>query len=153
GSGLTLGAFLRASSAATPLVRISPDNTVTLICKHVEVRLRVWTGLSAVLAEELGASWKQMRAEAVPSNEPTYGSLAFEPNSDVRGDRGSTPMASSWQQFREAGATARAMLVAAAAQRWSVRASEVTVSEGVVAHPSGRRVTFGELVGDAATQP
>jgi len=172
GAGLTLGAFLpgaeasaaaaakaagasgaAASSLASPFVRISPDNTVTLICKHVEAGQGVWTGLSAVLAEELDASWSQMRAEGAPAKVPTYGNLAFDPKGNVQGTGGSTSMASSWQQLREAGATARAMLVGAAAQRWSVPASELTVSEGIVSHASGKRATFGELASDAARQP
>jgi isoquinoline 1-oxidoreductase beta subunit len=168
GAGLTLGALLPASEAsaaaakaagpsaaslASPFVRISPDNTVTLICKHVEAGQGVWTGLSAVLAEELDASWNQMRAEGAPAKVPTYGNVAFDPKGSVQGTGGSTSMASSWQQLREAGATARAMLVGAAAQRWSVPATEITVSEGVVSHSSGKRATFGELASDAAKQP
>lgn len=167
GAGLTLGAFLPASDAgaaaakaagsaavlATPFVRVSPDNTVTLICKHVEAGQGVWTGLSAVLAEELDASWNQMRAEGAPAKVPTYGNRAFDPRGSVQGTGGSTSMASSWQQLREAGATARAMLVAAAAQRWSVPAAQITVSDGIVSHSSGKRATFGELASDAAKQP
>ncbi len=148
GAGLTLGALLptsadaaagtgaaakaagsaAASSLASPFVRISPDNTVTLICKHVEAGQGVWTGLSAVLAEELDASWSQMRAEGAPAKVPTYGNVAFDPRGSVQGTGGSTSMASSWQQLREAGATARAMLVSAAAQRWSVPAADITVA-------------------------
>jgi isoquinoline 1-oxidoreductase subunit beta len=169
GAGFTLGAFLSASEAgaaavkaagpaaaaslASPFVRISPDNTVTLICKHVEAGQGVWTGLSAVLAEELDASWSQMRAEGAPAKVPTYGNVAFDPKGNVQGTGGSTSMASSWQQLREAGATARAMLVAAAAQRWSVPASDITVSEGIVSHASGKHATFGEIASDAAKQP
>src|SRR5262245_59718700 len=169
GAGLTLGAFLPASPAsaagaksaagasaaslASPFVRISPDNTVTLICKHVEAGQGVWTGLSAVLAEELDASWSQMRAEGAPAKVPTYGNVAFDPKGSVQGTGGSTSMASSWQQLREAGATARAMLVSAAAKRWSVPVSDITVSEGVVSHSSGKHATFGELASDAARQP
>ncbi|MGH8241362.1 MAG: xanthine dehydrogenase family protein molybdopterin-binding subunit, partial [Steroidobacteraceae bacterium] len=61
--------------------------------------------------------------------------------------------ANSWEQLRQAGATARAMLVAAAAQRWRVPASGITVSDGVVAHSSGRSATFGQLASDAGKQP
>jgi isoquinoline 1-oxidoreductase beta subunit len=71
----------------------------------------------------------------------------------VQGTGGSSSIANSWQQLRRAGATARAMLVAAAAQRWGVPAAEITVDRGVVAHPSsGRHATFGELAPDAARQ-
>ena len=65
----------------------------------------------------------------------------------MQGTGGSTAMANSWEQLRKAGATARAMLVEAAAKDWGVPASEITVDRGVVSHaPSGRRATFGELV-------
>jgi isoquinoline 1-oxidoreductase beta subunit len=113
----------------------------------------VWTGLSAVLADELDAAWNQMRAEGAPALVPLYGNVAFDPKGNVQGTGGSTSMASSWQQLREAGATARAMLVAAAAKRWGVPASEITVVDGVVAHSSGKHATFGELASDAAKQP
>jgi isoquinoline 1-oxidoreductase beta subunit len=167
GAGLTLGAVLPGCSSgkesevtaasATPLVspfvRIAPDNTVTVINKHVEAGQGVWTGLAAVVAEELDADWSQMRAESAPAQVPQYGNKAFDPNGNVQGTGGSTAMSSSWQDLRQAGATARAMLVAAAAQRWSVPASEITVAAGVVSHSSGKRATFGELAGDASKQP
>ncbi len=168
GAGLALGAVLPgcspgADSAKTaaasgepltqPFVRIAPDNTVTVIVKHVEAGQGVWTGLSAVVAEELDASWTQMRAEGAPAQVPQYGNFAFDPKGSVQGTGGSTSMANSWQQLREAGATARAMLVGAAAQRWKVPANEITVSEGVVSHASsGKKATFGELAGDASKQ-
>jgi isoquinoline 1-oxidoreductase beta subunit len=164
GSGLTLGVLLPGCGAAPapaaaplsmPFVRIDPDNTVTVISKHLEAGQGVWTGLPAIVAEELDASWEQMRVESAPAQVPLYQNLAFVPlgvHAQVTG--GSTAVANSWQQLREAGATARAMLVAAAAEQWSVPASEVTVSEGVLAHAaSGRKATFGELAGGAARQP
>src|SRR3977135_1680186 len=94
-----------------------------------------------------------MRAESSPAKVPTYGNFAFGPKGSVQGTGGSTSMANSWDQLRHAGAAARAMLVAAAAQRWKVPASEITVSEGVVSHRSGKHATFGELASDAGRQP
>jgi isoquinoline 1-oxidoreductase subunit beta len=163
GSGLTLGVLLPGCGSAPgpsapalplsmPFVRIDPDNTVTVICKHLEAGQGVWTGLPAIVAEELDASWQQMRVESAPAQVPLYGNLAMGGKIQLTG--GSTAVANSWQQLREAGATARAMLVAAAAQRWGVPAGELTVSEGVVAHAaSGRKASFGELAGSAAQQP
>jgi isoquinoline 1-oxidoreductase subunit beta len=165
GAGLTLGVVLpgcgsagsgAGSAPAVPLVmpflRIDPDNTVTVICKHLEAGQGVWTGLPAIVAEELGASWEQMRVESAPAKVPMYGNLAMGGNVQLTG--GSTAVANSWEQLRQAGATARAMLVAAAAQHWHVPATEVTVTEGVVAHAaSGHKASFGELAGDAAKQP
>src|SRR5207237_3734321 len=70
----------------------------------------------------------------------------------AQGTGGSTALANSYEQLRKAGATARAMLVAAAAQKWGVPASQITVAKGVVQHQKGR-LTFGELAADAASQP
>jgi isoquinoline 1-oxidoreductase subunit beta len=168
GSGLTLGVVLpgwapaSASGAHTalapqpltmPFVRIAPDNTVTVICKHVEAGQGVWTGLPAIVAEELDASWSQMRVESAPAQVPMYGNFAFDPQGSVQGTGGSTAVANSWMQLRQAGATARAMLVAAAARAWNVPAAEITVSAGVLAHPAaGRQATFGELCAAAARE-
>ncbi|HXY96998.1 MAG TPA: xanthine dehydrogenase family protein molybdopterin-binding subunit [Steroidobacteraceae bacterium] len=166
GSGLTLGVLLPGCSSAgpgagtaapaapleMPFVRIAPDNTVTVISKHLEAGQGVWTGLPAIVAEELDASWEQMRVESAPARVPEYGNLAMGGKIQLTG--GSTAIANSWEQLRQAGATARAMLVAAAAQQWGVPAAEVTVSEGVVAHgASGHKASFGELAGSAAKQP
>jgi isoquinoline 1-oxidoreductase subunit beta len=93
GSGLTLGIVLPGCAKtgggaagggaagraplAMPFVRIAPDNTVTVISKHLEAGQGVWTGLPAILAEELDASWEQMRVESAPAQVPLYGNLAF----------------------------------------------------------------------------
>ncbi len=162
GSGLTLGLVLpgcgkgAGGAAAGPLimpfVRIAPDNTVTVISKHLEAGQGVWTGLPAIVAEELDASWEQMRVESAPAQVPMYGNLAMGGKIQLTG--GSTAVANSWQQLRQAGATARAMLVAAAAKAWAVPASEIKVSQGVVSHTgTGRKATFGELAGSAAKEP
>ena len=168
GSGLTLGIVLpgcartggggsagggaTAAPLAMPFVRIAPDNTVTVISKHLEAGQGVWTGLPAIVAEELDASWDQMRVESAPAQVPLYGNLAF--GGKIQATGGSTAIANSWQQLRQAGATARAMLVAAAAKEWNAPATEITVSEGVVAHAgSGRKASFGELAGRAAREP
>src|SRR5205807_331628 len=85
GSGLTLGMVLpgcgtgpggaAAGPLVMPFVRIAPDNTVTVICKHLEAGQGVWTGLPAIVAEELDASWDQMRVESAPEPVPTQVSL------------------------------------------------------------------------------
>jgi isoquinoline 1-oxidoreductase subunit beta len=165
GSGLTLGVLLPACgprsgsgapAAAAPLimpfVHIAPDNTVTVLCKHLEAGQGVWTGLPAILAEELDASWDQVRVESAPAKVPLYGNLAF--GGKIQATGGSTAVANSWEQLRQAGATARAMLVAAAGRSWRVPPSEITVKEGVVSHAgSGRKASFGELAGSAAKEP
>jgi isoquinoline 1-oxidoreductase beta subunit len=112
----------------------------------------VWTGLPAIVCEELDAAWGQMRVESAPAQVPLYGNLAMGGKVQLTG--GSTAVANSWMQLRQAGATARAMLVAAAAKNWNVPAGEISVSDGVVAHAGAtRRATFGELAAAAAEQP
>ena len=161
GTGLTLGVVLPGCSSkpggtasgglVMPFVHIDPDDTVTMICKQLEAGQGVWTGLPAIVAEELDAAWSQMRVLDAPAKVPMYGNLAFNPKGLIQGTGGSTSVANSWMQLRRAGATARAMLVAAAARRWKVAAGEITVRNGVVSHQaSGRTASFGALAGDAA---
>jgi isoquinoline 1-oxidoreductase beta subunit len=139
--------------APNAFVRVAPDNTVTIVAKHLEMGQGVHTGLATLLAEELDADWSQIRVEAAPADAKRYNNLAWGPLISVQVTGGSNSIRNSWEQLRRAGATARAMLVAAAAQRWGVPAAEITVDRGVVAHaPSGRRATFGELAADAAKQ-
>ncbi len=134
--------------APNAFIRIAPDNTVTIIGKHIEFGQGSYTGLATILAEELDADWSQIRVEAAPADAERYNNLKWGP---VQGTGGSSAMANSWEQHRRAGATARATLVEAAAREWGVPASEITVERGVVAHPpSGRRATFGELAPKAA---
>ena len=169
GSGLTLGILLpgcapgtgtgakgaaAAGPLAMPFVRIAPDNSVTVICKHLEAGQGVWTGLPAIVAEELDAAWSQMHVESAPAQVPLYGNFAFDPKGSVQGTGGSSAVANSWMQLRQAGSTARAMLVSAAAKAWNVPAAEITVADGVLAHGgSGRKASFGELAAAAAREP
>jgi isoquinoline 1-oxidoreductase beta subunit len=137
--------------APNAFVRIAPDNTVTIIAKHIEFGQGTYTGLATLLAEELDADWSQVRVESAPADATRYNNLLFGP---VQGTGGSTAIANSWEQLRTAGAMARAMLVAAAAREWGVPAAEITVERGVLSHGrTGRRATFGELAVKAATLP
>jgi isoquinoline 1-oxidoreductase beta subunit len=161
--GLTLGAGLAVGlqwshdplSAATKgaedfvagaFVRIAPDNTVTVISKHIEFGQGSYTGLATILAEELDADWSQIRVEAAPAEVPKYANTLL----GAQGTGGSTAMANSWPQMRQAGAKARAMLVAAAAQAWNVPAAQISVSKGVV-KAGNHQASFGELAERAAT--
>ena len=141
-----------ASEVFSPnaFVRVAPDDTVTIVAKHLEMGQGVHTGLATILADELDARWSQVRVEAAPSDPTRYNNLLWGP---VQGTGGSSSIANSWTQLRQAGATARALLVSAAARRWSVPESSLVVEEGVVSHSSGRRATFGELASDAAALP
>lgn len=121
GAGLTLGFRLEDTNAAsdtaadfTPnaFVRIAPDSRVTVVAKHVEFGQGAHTGLATLVAEELDADWAQVEVEAAPADASRYANLNW---GTAQGTGGSSAMNNSWLQMREAGATARAMLVAAAA--------------------------------------
>lgn len=166
-AGLTLGFALPGGTAAagrkfvpaaaapanapfepTPFLRIGADDSVTVISKHLEMGQGTYTGLATIVAEELDAAWSQVRIEGAPADAKRYNNLAFGPS---QGTGGSTAMANSWDQLRQTGAVARAMLVSAAARRWNVPAGEIQVRDGVVSHAaSGRQARFGELAEAAA---
>jgi len=133
--------------APNAFIRVAPDDTVTVLIKHIEFGQGPYTGLSTLVAEEMDADWSQMRAEAAPANAELYANLFF----GMQGTGGSTAMANSYMQMRKAGAAARAMLVAAAAEEWGVPAGEIEVAQGVVRHgASDRSARFGELAERAA---
>src|SRR5919197_4565051 len=150
GPGRTIGAFAAAPFTPNAFVRIGADNTVTVIVKHLEMGQGTYTGLPTLVAEELDADWSQMRVEGAPADAKRYNNLFM---GEVQLTGGSTALANSYEQLRKAGATARAMLVGAAAERWRVPASEITVTKGVVEHrKSKKRAKFGELAAAGATQ-
>jgi len=145
----------RAAKAATgsgdmaqPFVHIRPDSKVVVIVKHLDKGQGAATGLATLVADELDASVEQVETTYAPSNPEVYKNLLF----GVQGTGGSTAIANSFQQYRQAGAAAKAMLVAAAAQEWEVPAAEITVSNGTISHTSGKSATFGDLVARAAEQ-
>lgn len=123
-------------------VQIAPDNTVTVMIKHLEMGQGVTTGLPTLVAEELDADWSQMRFAFAPADAAKYKNLA----SGMQGTGCSTAVANYFEQLRTVGAKARAMLVQAAAQTWKVPAAEITVSKGVLSHAAtNRSATFGEF--------
>ncbi|WP_438750237.1 molybdopterin cofactor-binding domain-containing protein [Pararhizobium sp. O133] len=138
-----------ALTALNTFVKIGTDDTVTVLSKHIEMGQGPFTGLATLVAEELDADWSQMRAVHSPADDKVYANLAF----GLQGTGGSTSIANSYEQLRKAGATARAMLVAAAAEEWDVPAGEITVEKGRVKHAgSGKESGFGALTVKAAAQ-
>ena len=131
-----------------PFLIIAPDNTVTVIIKHLDKGQGAATGLATLVAEELDASWAQIKTEFAPSDAIKYANFAF----GVQGVGGSTGLANSYDQYRRAGATARAMLILAAAGAWKSSLSEIHVANGIVTHTSGKSATFGELAELAALE-
>jgi isoquinoline 1-oxidoreductase beta subunit len=93
--------------APNAFVQIAPDDTVTVTIKHIEFGQGPFTGLSTLVAEDLGANWSQMRAESAPANDKLYKNLAF----GLQGSGASTSMANSFTQMRSAGAASRALLI------------------------------------------
>lgn len=163
GAGLVLGAYLARGGAlaqgAPPaagtniapntFLIVAPDNTVTVLCKHIEFGQGPFTGMATLVAEELDADWSQMRADHAPSNPVLYKNLMF----GMQGTGGSTAIANSYLQMRQVGAAARQMLVAAAAEAWQVPAGEITVDNGVIKHASGKEGRFGEFAEKAMAMP
>jgi isoquinoline 1-oxidoreductase beta subunit len=132
-------------------LRVGADGSVTVIAKHVEMGQGAYTGIATVVAEELDANWADVRVESAPADAKLYFNSAF---GTLQGTGGSSAMANSWNQLRDAGAKARAMLLSAAATEWRVPVAELTVERGVVHHPaSQRQATYGSLAGKAAALP
>lgn len=143
-------ADLKDPPAPNAFIKIAPDSTVTVLIKHLDKGQGVTTGLTTIVAEELDAEWSQMRSEFAPADAKLYNNLFF---GSVQGTGGSTSVANSWMQLRQAGAAARQMLVQAAAATWNVPAGEITVKKGVISHPSGKSGHFGDFAAKAATLP
>ncbi len=173
---------LPAAAGQVPLngwVKIDRDDTVTVMMAKSEMGQGIHTALAAILAEEMDADWSRVRTEMSPID-PIYNNLAtvvdglpFHPDDQgmlkrfagwmtakamrefgVMMTGGSSSIKDLWLPMRQAGASARAMLVAAAAQQWQVDAAGITVAAGLVAHAaSERQARFGELAEAAGRQP
>lgn len=135
--------------AFNPFVRISPEGTVTVISKHLDKGQGTLTGLAVLVADELDADWATMRGEFAPADATVYNNVLWGP---AQGTGGSTGMPNSFMQYRQAGAAARAMLIAAAAREWGVAPGEITVADGVLSHPSGKSAGFGEVAAAASAE-
>lgn len=156
-SGLALGLVpvtARAAITAPATLRqtflaIDHEGIVTVFAKHLDMGQGIWSGLAQIVAEELDADWDKVRVEGAPALMPDYSHTFF--SGQTTG--GSTSIANSYDQLRRAGATARAMLVAAAARQWGVASSEIATRDGKLTHPSGKRAGYGEFAGLAAQEP
>jgi isoquinoline 1-oxidoreductase beta subunit len=124
-------------------LRIDREGIVTVVVAQAEMGQGVRTALPMIVAEELEADWSRIRLESARPG----------PGYDL-GTSGSDAVAGAWNRLRKAGATARAMLVSAAAGTWRVREAECRADRGGVVHaPSGRRLGYGELVEAARALP
>ena len=135
-------------------VRIEPDGRVIIGSPQPEMGQGVKTSLPMLIAEELDISWDNVTVEQMPLGikRDAEGNLAWLHVGQGAG--GSTSISDNWQPLREAGATARQLLMQAAANRWQVSIDELITEPGVVIHPSsGRRLGYGELAAEATTLP
>ncbi|MEX0350969.1 MAG: molybdopterin cofactor-binding domain-containing protein [Paracoccaceae bacterium] len=129
-----------------PFVKISSDGTVTAIVKHFEKGQGPATGLTTLVAEELGVPIEDVDYEFAPSDAGTYNNLLFGP---FQGTGGSTAMANSYMQYRQAGAAARDMLLQAAANTWNVDSAELSLEDGII-KGAGQEAPLAEFVAKAA---
>src|SRR5258708_5503032 len=147
--GISALASTQPSSANTfmpnAFVRIGTDERVTVIVNHSEMGQGVYTSLPMLLAEELDADWSKVGFEPAPVD-PKYNHPAF----GMQMTGGSSSVWSGLEQFRQAGAAARAMLIAAAAQQWNVDPSTCRTESGTVLNGPNRKLTYGHLASVAA---
>ncbi|MDP3690598.1 xanthine dehydrogenase family protein molybdopterin-binding subunit [Bradyrhizobium sp.] len=148
GTPRVLAATAQGAFAPNAFLRITPDNRVTVVCGSSEMGQGVLTAIPMLVAEELDADWKLVRVEQAPSdtafNNPVFG---------MQATGGSTTIRAFYTPMRQAGAAAREMLVAAAAQQWGVPAASLKTSASHVIGPKGKRLSYGQLVEAAAKEP
>ena len=135
-----------ASTMLNPFVKIGADGSVTAIIKHVEKGQGPATGLTTLIAEELGLEMDEISYEFAPSDAEKYQNLFF---GGFQGTGGSTAIANSYMQYRQAGAGAREVLLAAAAEAWGVDASTLSLKGGMI-EGGGNSAPMGEFVGAAS---
>jgi isoquinoline 1-oxidoreductase beta subunit len=159
GGGLIVGFHLRSfdrlADAAMPststfvpnaFIRIGTDDAVTVMVNKSEMGQGVYTPLPTLVAEELDADWRKVRVESAPVA-PMYNHTRV----GIQMTGGSTSIWSSWEQLRQASATARAMLVMAAAQTWQVDPASCRTENGIVTYDaSQRRLSYGQLAAKAS---
>jgi len=160
GGGLVLGFFIPPAGkhalaqapkqvyAPNAFLRIAPDNTVTVAVNRLEFGQGVNTGLPMAIAEELDADWALMRSELAPAAD-----VFKDPAFGMQMTGGSGSISRSFTQYREIGARARAMLVAAAAEQWGVRPDQCRTARSMVYGPDERSATYGQLADAAMKQP
>ncbi len=136
--------------APNAFIRIAPDGSITLLMPQAEMGQGTHTSMSMLLAEELEVTPEQVRLEHAPPDDKLYANPLF--GEQITGASSSIRM--FYEPLRRAGATARAMLIAAAAASWNVHAASCRAREGVVTHtPTGRTLSYGALAAKAATVP
>jgi len=155
GGGLLLGWRIDARPlspvfAPNAFIRIGTDGRVTMIMGQVEMGQGMYTAMPMLLAEELEVGLDQVRLEHAPPDDKLYANPIFH----FQATGGSTSVKGLYEPMRRAGATARTMLMAAAAKRWNVDPASCRAERGAVIHtPSHRRLSYGALAAAAAALP
>jgi isoquinoline 1-oxidoreductase beta subunit len=157
GGGIMFAAYIDTLDAATAwaaapageftpnaFIKIFPDGMVSIVAKNPEIGQGVKNMLPMIIADELDVEWKHVRVEQ---------GLFDMRNFQNQGAGGSTATPSNWLPMRRVGAAARAMLVTAAAETWSVPESECSTAAGVVSHTSGKKLRYEQLIDKASTVP
>jgi isoquinoline 1-oxidoreductase subunit beta len=160
--GLVIGFYLplkggRAYAADAPpkmvyppnaFIRIAPDDSITIVVNKSEMGQGVYTSLPMLVAEELEADWSRIRVESAPVA-AVYNHTGF----GMQLTGGSSSIPSSWEQLRRVGASARVLLIRAAAQQWGVPEGECRAENSQVINASGKKLSFGALADAAAKLP
>jgi isoquinoline 1-oxidoreductase beta subunit len=146
------GRAVAAAPAAAPFkpnayLRISTDNRITVVCGSSEMGQGVLTAIPMLVAEELDADWKLVSVEQAPVD-AAYANPAF----GMQATGGSATVRGHWLPMRQAGAAARAMLVAAAAAEWKVDPSQISTGKSLLTGPGGKKATYGAMAAAAAMQ-
>ncbi len=143
---VALAADAAATASPNAWVKIAPDNTITIMVARSEMGQDVYTSMPILVAEELEVDLNKVKIEFAPPAEVYINALL---GGQLTG--GSTSVRDAWEKLRKAGASARMMLVAAAASEWGVDASQVKASNGMLTGPGGKKATYGQLAMKAAS--
>ncbi|MEQ8663056.1 MAG: molybdopterin cofactor-binding domain-containing protein [Gammaproteobacteria bacterium] len=129
------------------ILRIERDGTVRIFMPHADLGSGIYTGLAQIIADELDADWHKVVTEHLDSLDPEFAHRQW----GVIATGASTSVANQWMNLRQAGASARALLIEAAARQWNVPAAELRAAESfVIDETRSRRLAYGELTTAAA---
>src|SRR5881409_3945896 len=146
-----------AAPPVTPInpntyIKVHPDNTFTIVAKNPETGQGIRNSLPTIVADEFDVDWKQVKIEQADRDDKYGRDMGAPTVGQIEG--GSTATPQNYQPMRNVGATARAMMVAAAAKQWNVPASELATGSGIVTHtPTKRTATYASLAETALSMP
>jgi isoquinoline 1-oxidoreductase beta subunit len=145
----TVAAATGAPVVLNAWIHVGTDDLVTILIDKSEMGQSILTGLAMIAADELDCDWKKVRTEFAPADK-----VYFNPRFGAQGTGGSSGTPTSWDPLRKASATARTLLLEAAAQKWGVASSECSAENSTILHAATkRRLTYGSLAEAAAKLP